>query len=596
MTTLLPVQHHQHSDALIKERTLRILGGHFEQINNILTGGRSTFITVEQVGPAPGWSIGRKIYLNCAMCPPMQNMADYVVVTGVNYHELSHTWWTPSLKHIEQNGPVDMARDLRTDPHYQMVFNILEDQRIERLMVAKYGEMKNYLTAVFLQYCLNTQEQIDTAYLLTHGRRYLDRRLRRTLAKAFKCKNRRAVLLEGCRIIDEYRRLNMARSSHLIKGDDLIREFIAVLKRGGIIDDLQRQPSKCDAASGLVQERQKQTAGVPQRETMSATDTDKLDDKAAESEGEDKEAQNVPTQGAQLKPGELDGAVNNSQQNAMSSDDVQTQTRHLQDLVRDRMPTTSDVGTWHASFWQKRDVDPEWLSLGRAITTALQTAEMDVDPGWHPDADHGRVNVQRAMLADPTDRGLYNEWKEGGPEGLDLEIFFLADTSFSMNRHIKNLTKAIWVMKFGADGANVRMTAYTYSDDIRRVYGPEDFADTKHWLKLDPQVDTIPYGGLVDAHTALTGSKRKIKFFIVMTDGSWTGGAGARRYEGYFGNDGIIKDMNDKGIHTALIYLGDDVSPQGVNGHCCKDVFTIDTLDELPALIQQMMTDAMRGQ
>ena len=91
---------------------------------------------------------------------------------GLNFHELGHALYTP--RDSEQIG-YDLAR----------LFNMLEDQRVERLVIERYPNSRPYL-----QELLSTEEFLGA--VLAHGRshvpvverRFLDRRFAQTYGPA----------------------------------------------------------------------------------------------------------------------------------------------------------------------------------------------------------------------------------------------------------------------------------------------------------------------------------------------------------------------------------------------------------------------------
>ena len=88
---------------------------------------------------------GKNIVFNAHL---LEDVTDESIVSlhGFNYHEVAHVLWTP-------RGGSEFGTTIRQEK-LGRAFNILEDSRIERLLIAKYPATAPFLEASSLEYIL----------------------------------------------------------------------------------------------------------------------------------------------------------------------------------------------------------------------------------------------------------------------------------------------------------------------------------------------------------------------------------------------------------------------------------------------------------
>lgn len=611
------------SDVVVR-RTMRILCDQFEQVNRILTGISTTVNITHPSGQcdgAPAWSVKSTITLNGDKMPRMCEPADYVVVSGLNYHELCHVVWTPGVDFVRRTVGDSIADSLKNDRDVQRAWNILEDQRIETLMVAKYRNLRHYFTAIFVKYILSGD--VDTMYLLTHGRKYLPRKVRRYLEQSFTCGERDFVLGEIKRIIDEYRLLDLSTAGGLHRAYLLIRQFISILNRAGLT--MPKPPctdnngaavtskgtSDPQSADGLSKKARSEDQSEDEQKEDNESNSgaknqdDETEDKDGSSSGDADANDDTPGSGNHKKQrATLGKLLDEALAEAVSDDKVQQEVKSLSDAVSNALPTTVEtMRTMHshlkiASVHHQNAAD---------IATALRETEMDVDPGWHPHASSGRLNVGRAMLADPTDDDLWDRWEEGGPDGLDIEMVILLDRSGSMHKHELELTNAAWVMKRAADSAGVALSVFTYNALAACVYLAHERAEDDLLTHIHPNGGTNPYTALCDAHAILTGTARKVKILMLMTDGMFSDSTCNSEYQklGLGSSDDVIQDLNDIGARTMMVFLSPDgieswndavrdAYLQNIIWHECQGRHVITSMEEMPDIMRDTLREVMQ--
>lgn len=194
------------------------LGRVFAKTDRIITGRREVTVRMETTSKnqikAPGFSDGQNVTINYDRIPDVSKPVGLVRLMAVNYHELSHLLFTPR----------DSAwREQIASEGNGWAFNVLEDQRIETLFVAKYRPAAKYFTEMNVQLFLADPKKWETAMLFTHGRRYLPLDVRQQLDDAFA--GDAAMKKRAKRFIDEYRLLAMTSQNDLDRGMVIIQEF-----------------------------------------------------------------------------------------------------------------------------------------------------------------------------------------------------------------------------------------------------------------------------------------------------------------------------------------------------------------------------------
>ena len=171
-------------------------------------------------GQAPAWSNSSGIWFNEAQIADNLHLPEGVLsVKGLTCHELAHILFTP------RSGS-KVARFARESGNHR-AFNILEDARIERLLAGRYNNVVvPWLTATIAQHILADVNSLPSAFVLTHGRKYLPLDVRRAVRQAFVAQH---LVADFARVIDEYNTLVFPRNSD--RGIELIREFGQLLKQ-----------------------------------------------------------------------------------------------------------------------------------------------------------------------------------------------------------------------------------------------------------------------------------------------------------------------------------------------------------------------------
>lgn len=241
---------------------------------------------------APGWSDGENIYLNQSYLPPLYQRkpktAQVQVLTmeeaqaqssmrrdnlsvwmGVNAHELGHTLYTP------RNDSVLVERIkqlLGPYPRLFRVFNLLEDQRQERLLLAEFPTMRSHLLSATAFYFYpaafgypskgatgNPMAASDGGqWPLVAGRTWIDPAVRKRIALEYAVNG--GDYRQVARLIGEYQRIG---DPGLNDADHAFEVILEVHKL--LLDDLPEVPQGC---GGLAPETQPQRRGWNEPKSM----------------------------------------------------------------------------------------------------------------------------------------------------------------------------------------------------------------------------------------------------------------------------------------------------------------------------------------
>ena len=185
---------------------------------SIVTGRKIRSVLVDGGAPAPAWSDASAIWFSGQHISGNLHLPEGVLsIKGLTCHELAHILYTPRYG-------ANITRWVR-DNDLHKAWNILEDARIERLLAGRYSKaVVPWLTATVAQHLLSDPATLPTAFVLTHGRKYLPLELRRAVRQAFVAQH---LVIHFAGVLDEYTGLVYPRDAERAKV--LIREFKTLL-------------------------------------------------------------------------------------------------------------------------------------------------------------------------------------------------------------------------------------------------------------------------------------------------------------------------------------------------------------------------------
>ena len=536
------------------DEKLRTLADTFQGADRILTGDRlHVRLWDGMADQSVAYTDGETISINRNRFS-QADLDEVLSIYGINFHELSHVLFTP------RKGTMIVGWVMDND--VQLAFNILEDQRIEPMMLSLFPSVEPWLVSSILQWVLKGGRQ-ETAYLFVRGRRYLSGEIRGALRMAF---SRPDLLPEVDRIVDAYRGL-VYPDDHM-QARPLIADFDAILR--------EVSPSGLDNPNGhgarvveiLIKGR---PMGVSaQRDAQSQSDDGEPED---------------DMKGLLWTPDVADKVAKADLDEVLDREDVRKDIDRLMRSIRDA--GSSDVVP--PSDWTEISPDPEYVSRLNALHRMLHRLIQQAEPGWVDREEHGRVNPLRwEREHDP--ESAFDAWNEGVHDLVDMEVVLLADVSGSMGDVEKTLFNSMWALKRSLDRIGASTTVITFSDNSRVLYHREEHAGARIRRWFDGN-GTDPTEGLRQAARIMARTSKTQRVLIVLTDGDWYG----KTDEDGVTSDMYIQRMRNDGVTTALGYIesGWGNSGQG-NAHNCA-VYAPLSASSIVPFAQHFVVSALRA-
>jgi hypothetical protein len=271
MTQLIDIRNTVLKDANteLAERWVQVAG----RLASTLAG-HPVSASVDPRSIAPAWSSADRIWFSQPQLPDIQSAQGALALRGLTLHETAHILFTP------RNGSAYHTA-MKSEGLWSYS-NMLEDMRIETLMVGRYGvSASRWLTATMLQYLLDDVATLDVAFPLIHGRKYLPLAVRQTVRDSFKFQS---IASDLASVIDAYRKCALPRDE--VKAIELVREYARLLK--SVMPPKPDQPTECGIPSPNHSEGQPQDYDPDWNTPQPSADEqgDYLDKSDEQSEGE----------------------------------------------------------------------------------------------------------------------------------------------------------------------------------------------------------------------------------------------------------------------------------------------------------------------
>lgn len=521
----------------------------YEQADRVITGD-PVLVHVVPDGPAPAWSDGQAIYINANEIEDI-DLEALSQVNGLNFHELAHHLYTP------RKGTVFMKEVL--DRGLMQAANMLEDQRIETLLVARYPSVAPFLIATCARYLGSTPEESEGAYLLLRGRRYLPIQIREAFRDLFYDPNLIPVIAD---IVDQYRLLTFPKDYD--KAIELIQRWHdeVLLKMpslpNGMTGCTNRDPvSKGRPEPGKAQEKDsKRAEGMGKAESTTPNTNNKPSSPAPQTQQEALDMANAkpdgvitPGTGHHESLGGLPDSVNDMLENVIET--VMSSKEVLQDLKTKQKVIVGGDGkhtdTIKRGRYDTAAVPTEAMVTYRKFARELERLRDECEPAWHKEEASGKLNVQRVIRGCEIDEA-FDRWDEG-TDGTDVEAVILVDRSGSMGGgNDRDASIASWTIKRALEGIGAPVTVYSFDDETELAYNRTELANKTHYKFIYGSGGTEPYSALLAAEQVLISSRKKNKMLFIVTDGAF----GTK-------SDEVIERMGKRGILTAMsLIMGDN--------------------------------------
>jgi hypothetical protein len=536
------------------KEALSSVGVIYSRADSIITGDKvEVKIDDDPNLETTAYNDGKAIVFNASL---LEDIDDNTIVSlhGFNYHEVGHIQYTPRANSELGQWVIQNK--------YKRCLNILEDSRIERLLVAKYPATQPFLEASTLEYILKgDSSEWASLFILITGRKYLDINIRQEIATRFATNFGQATAITLADIIHEYRTLSFPkdydRAKRLIAefakymgdDDDNPPPFMPKNDKGecdGHIDRSMMKKGRAESAKeqDRLQEKADRMEGNAKRENLD----DKPSEQAQQSEGAGGGDSAITTKEVQDKMSDDDKVIkdliNQQLSNLQNNEVVKRDTAEVRRAIMDNEEMRSGV---KSASYSNMSVSMTASANARRFAVELERLRIDNDPAWQLEVESGRLNVARAMNADINNIDkLFDRWEQGN-DSNDIEAVILVDTSGSMGGRIHKTMETAWTLKRGIERINGRVTVYKFNHDSRIVYKADDKAKSDEFRFCQTSGSTNPFKGLIEAERILNASRKGIKICFIITDGEW---------DSDDLNNQIIARMNNANVLTQVVFIG----------------------------------------
>ena len=525
----------------------------YEQADRVITGD-PVLVHVVPDGPAPAWSDGAAIYINASEVNEI-DLESLTQVNGLNFHELAHHLYTPRrgttfMKWVVENNMMQAA-------------NMLEDQRIETLLVGRYPSIAPFLTATVARWLAATPNDAVGNYMLVRGRRYLPLEIREAFRDMYAQPELIPVIAD---IVDQYRVLAFPRD--YAKGQELIQRWNdEVLKPLGFSPPkgmngcTDRDPvGKGRPEPGKAQERDAQRGGGMGGKPES-TNTNKPADNAPKTTQDaldmansqpDKTSEdyepNAPVAGSGHHeslggiPDSVRNMLEDTIDDVLARKDVQADIKTKQKVIvggDGRHMDSVKMGRFNMTA-----VPSDAMAIYRKFARELERLRDECEPAWHKEEASGKLNVQRVIRGCEIDEA-FDRWDEG-TDGVDIEAVILVDRSGSMGGgNDREASVACWTIKRALESVGGLVTVYAFDDQTETAYRREEQANRTQFKFIYGSGGTDPHAALLAAEQLLMSSRKKNKMLFIITDGVFDENK----------NDEIIARISKRGILTVMTLI-----------------------------------------
>lgn len=580
---------------------------------------------------------GSTITINAARMPSVFTRKGVAVWLGTYAHELFHNQFTP-------RSTSRLMRRIATaegtsHPGMHRCWNILEDQRIERLGLARYAPWRGYLIAA-----LSKHIACDTAesWLLLAGRTWLPAEVRAIARSTFVATNDEATAVLAATLIGDYQRLSDPGDTESDEAWRIVEQFWDAFRRqvptrGGCgsdpIDEGDPEEGDDDGNPWPTADEAEEPDDEPAESDESddgqgepCPDGDESDDEPGDGDGEDAdgdadgdadddgdgsgkgdadseadtdgddddpddgvsdEGDGKPGDGVsepgQEPPRSMDEAMKDAIDEALKDDETADDLDRVMDQVDHGATSGGDLprktGGWG-------EVTDKARSLAREVSDVLAAIKDDNEAAWVRRTDSGRFNVGRwATDPDWDADNIFDEFQPGAMDASSLDCVLLLDVSGSMSSQNLRLAEATWAIRHAIDRVEGTCTVLGFGWDASIIFDAWQRPDGRIFVPT-LEGSTDPVGAVREAHRLVAGSTAANRIVLMLTDGSFYNTRPVTA---------ALAACRDEGALTAIIGLGSktDVVP----GFCGADVTaSISDSGELVPIFRDIAERSMLAQ
>lgn len=212
-------------------------------------------------------------------------------------------------------------------------------------------------------------------------------------------------------------------------------------------------------------------------------------------------------------------------------------------------------------------------SLQNDLVRALETYVTRATPHWVNRTDEGILDpcAYRSREAGETDYNIGMAGEQG--EVLDLHVSVLADVSYSMSSHMRQLSVSMLGMKYACDELKIPNNFTIWSDGANnfRIFedGPEEV--------IFPTLGGTDPSMALDDAVVQNEQQRPNHLFLVFTDGEW------------YGVDSVAKWKNSDEQQFIIVKWGQ--GPRKIHG--ADAIVNLPRLDMFPDLLRDALDNML---
>jgi len=517
---------------------------------------------------------------------------EWGAIKGIAYHELSHILWTPRKNHKP-------LKDISTHEQ-RSIWNLLEDQRIESLFVARYRPAIPYFTQIVLEYAIannnvNLPSSQVFSWLLLHGRKYIDPEIREHYRQqsddairdiAWSSDLYSDIIRNGASnylapLIDEYRALTFPADGE--RALEIIDRIVTFLEHTGLFVSIDP----------LIEGYQNGHGEHVTGRSVPVAEERKDRDRMVESEAQKSESPSEPQsdgdqvngEGSEPSTGEDDKSIGAKIREELGKaqkvveDEGRELVKTISKVVRDThmstVPGVNDTaGTSTYSLAPHMEVDSQ--RLAREIGLVFS----DHEDGWVRGNSAGRLNITDVMSARGRHFNVFDSWQEADEDDLSFEVVILFDRSTSMHGATNTwASQCMWTTQRAFESLDIPTTVIGYSNSASMISHRNSFVDRSVYSVPPTIGGTDPNEALEWAKSIFRNSTANHKIIVSITDGYWWG---CDRHDSYIMKN--MAELHNLGCQSLLVTINGDCEYYAglYNGHKEHVALTSQTLRRLP--------------
>ena len=511
-------------------------------------------------------------------------------ITGLNYHELAHCFFTPRLS--------SKIAQWAYNQNIFMAFNVLEDQAAESKFVALYPPARLYFLSTILNYMSGSTE-ISENYPLISGRKFLPLEIREEYRQNY---SNPSVVDRIDKIVADYKRCVYPRDEHEMR--DLITAMDKILQN-------HNNPTETNS-----HHNKEFTNGRP----MSEEEQDDIVNRMQQQE-EEQEEQEKPSQGASSVPGqeESDEAENGSESgggapggSGASKRDEYTEMQPgedgIEEMIDRALEEASDILSDELSSRRKSikeaessyrvernvrdkpvltDPSPEHVRISRQVEKEIRRLKEKYKQTWNRKQETGKIDTNQFANYKRGRTDVFKRYSPGVKGVTDIESVFLIDQSGSMFQRIRQASYTAWILHRALKNLESEVTVIGYSSSEQcNVLIPRKEPVSKMVSVYQSGGPTYLGPALDEATRIFHSSRAKMKLLFIITDGM-------------FSDHSKVKDFLEN-ADASVVIIGishrvEDIWNPSVH-RSLKFSRDIEDVEELTGLIKELTMELIREQ